>query len=83
MKEIVLFRFNPIEREDERGADVLVKMLLPQSEQKRADILSEIEDSISSYIEGVDCWSFEELAFDVARSFDSGADIVHLPTFII
>ena len=83
MKEIVRFHFNPIEGEDDCGADVFVKMLLPQDGQERKTMLQEIEDGISSYIEGRDCWSFEELALDVARSFDSGADIVHLPFFMI
>ena len=83
MKEIVRFHFSPIEGEDDCGADVFVKMLLPQDGQERKTMLQEIEDGISSYIEGRDCWSFEELALDVARSFDSGADIVHLPSFMI
>ena len=83
MKEIVRFHFSPIEGEDDCGADVFVKMLLPQDGQERKKKPQEIEDGISSYIEGRDCWSFEELALDVARSFDSGADIVHLPFFMI
>lgn len=83
MAHTVRFHFVPVEDEDPEGADVFVSMESPDDEEARKVRFNEIEDAISSYIDGVSNWSFEQLALEVAQSFDKNARIITIPTFNI
>lgn len=81
MISVVRFHFVPIEDEDQEGADVFISMSLPDNEKERKARFDEIEDAISSYVDGVPAWTFEQLAIEVAQSFDKDAKIIEIPTF--
>lgn len=83
MISVLRFHFVPIEDEDPEGADVFVSMDLPDDEEARKVRINEIEDAISSYIDGVSNWTLEQLAAEVAQSFDKDAKIISIPTFRI
>ena len=80
---IVRFNFAPIEDEDPRGADIFVKMVPPQAkegEHGENGYIATIEDAVSSYIDTIAGYSFEQLVLDVAQTFDPNAEIVEIPT---
>lgn len=82
MKKIIKFHFMPIEA-DEVAGDILAEMEMPDNANECAEYIKEIEDAVSSYIEAVGAWSFEELALDVVKSFDVNARIIEPITILV
>lgn len=80
---IVRFSFLPIGGCDDGGVHLFVKMKMPGNIAAYNERVKEIEDAISSYIEDVPAWQFEELALDVCKSFDKAAETVVFTTFYV
>ena len=81
--KIIRFHFVPIEEENEAGADVFIAMQVPVQEDAKKDFEASLSDCVSSYIDSAPSWSFEQLALEVAQSFDPNAAIENLITIDI
>lgn len=82
MKEVLCFRFAAIEGE-ESDEIVLCEITMPTYPEQRRELLGQMEDAISSYVDSVPSWTFDELVRDVASSFDPDAKIIYPYTFVI
>lgn len=81
MKEVVRFYFEPIDDDEGCGNDVLAIVTLPEELEQRNTAISEIQDSISAYLDSVPAWEFEKLACDVLNASGFEYEIIE-PTVI-
>ena len=78
--QVFCFHFDPISS-DEVATDILVE-LTPWSSANPPSYAT-IEDAISSYIDTVQAWSFEQIVMDVCSSFGAAKIIRPEHTFHI
>ena len=77
MKSIMRFHYMNV---DGMGANVDVFVL---TDENTNDLRYQIEDAISSYLDAVEDWQYEELVRDVLDSFGFDYEIVSPITFYI
>lgn len=77
MKTVIRFNYVDV---DGMGTNVDIFVLIDKISN---DLRNQIENAISSYIDSVEDWQYEELVCDVLNSFGLDYEIINPVTFYI
>ncbi len=77
MKKVIKFHFTNV---DGMGTNVDILVL---TNEISSDLRNQIEDAISSYIDLIEDWQYEELINEVLNSFDLDYEIINPITYNI